>query len=192
MKYKALLFAIWLCSGVAFAGDITSAYTRFALETDCRLTEQDEEQTYAFWLCPGYKGIEVLQAYSDDRAFVGFGADARDSCAFRRTFTPFNSALSPIEWRLRDGKPFAVIERWRVSTDDQGGTRTWLVVTALQGAEACHVHYVEGAFPRANEEARRAADELVPGFDCQSDEPSFSTTSAPPPIAIAACSAAAE
>ncbi len=44
------------------------------------------------------------------------------------------------------------------------------------GSWACPVHYVAGSFPKANEQARRAANELVDSFDCQSDTPSFDST----------------
>lgn len=179
-------FSLWPVA--ASAGDITSAYTYFDLSASCRqLPAADEDIPGGSWTCPGYDGASVLISDGDDRSFVGFGGRPEDTCSHRRTFQPFNTALSPIEWRLRDGKPFAVIERWRVTTNDQGGTMTWLVVTALKGDESCPVHYVAGSFPKANEQARRAADELVNGFDCARDAPGFQSTVGPPAIELSAC-----
>lgn len=192
MRRILLLLAICLWPGAALADDVTSAYTRFEIENDCRLVEQDAEKTYAVWSCPGYEGAEIIQAVSDDRSFVGFGPDGRQRCTFRRTFTPFNTALSPVEWRLRNGLPFAVIERWRVWTDDQGNSNTWLVVSALHDDDTCPVHYVAGSYPKANEEARRAADDIAPGFNCKTDTPGFSSTIGAPPIDLAPCGVPAE
>lgn len=187
MRWSSLLLAIWLWPAVAAADEADSVYTRFDLEKDCRLVEQDAEQTYAIWSCPGYEGTEVIQAVSDDRSFVGFGPDGVQRCTFRRTFTPFNTALSPIEWRLRNGLPFAVIERWRVVTDDEGNSNTWLVVSALHDDDTCPVHYVAGSYPNANEEARRAADEIAAGFNCKTDRPGYSSTIGAPPIDLEPC-----
>jgi hypothetical protein len=172
----------------ASAGDITSAYTYFDLATSCRqLPAPDEDIPDGSWSCPGFKGTPFLVSEGDDRSLVGFGERPDETCSYRRTFQRFNTALSPVEWRLRDGKPFAVIERWRVTTDDEGATATWLVVTALQGDQACPVHYVAGSFPKANEQARRAADELVPDFNCESDTPTFDSTVGPPGIELSPC-----
>ncbi len=129
----------------------------------------------------------MLAAVSDDRSFLGFGRKPAESCAYAKTFARFNTALSPVEWRLRNGKPFATIQRWRVSTDDEGGSVTWLVVTALKGGEACHVHSVAGSNPEANVQARRAADELVPDFDCESDVPTIDSRVGTEGIDVIAC-----
>lgn len=169
--------ALWLCSFclwplAAVAGENTSVYTPFDLEKTCLRVAQGDGMAFAgTWTCAGFKGHDIVVSVDDDRAFVGFGPKASETCAHARTFSRFNEALSPVEWRLRDGKPFAVIERWRVVTDDDGNTVTWLVVSALQGEEACPVHYVAGSYPDANAQARRAADDLAPGFDCARDTP---------------------
>ena len=172
MRKALWLSAFWLVPAAALADGNTSAYTKWDLEKTCRLAEQGDGYTYAgAWSCPGRGEIKMQVAVSDDRSFVGFGRKPAESCAYSKTFARFNTALSPVEWRLRNGKPFATIQRWRVSTDDEGGSMTWLVVTALKGGEACHAHYVAGSYPDANVQARRAADDLAPDFDCESDVP---------------------
>ena len=112
-----------------------------------------------------------MVSVDDDRSFVGFGPKATETCAYAKTFSRFNEALSPVEWRLKAGKPVAAIQRWRVVTDDDGNTMTWLVITALDGKEACPAHYIAGSYPNANAHAREAADDLVPGYDCAHDMP---------------------
>jgi hypothetical protein len=164
------VFCLW--PAIVLADGNTSAYTHWDLEKTCTQVEDGDGYTYAgTWSCPGQGGIGMLVSVSDDRSYVGFGQVPAESCAYAKTFARFNTALSPVEWRLRNGKPFAAIQRWRVSTDDEGGSMTWLVVTALKGGEACPIHYVAGSYPEANAQARRAADGLVADFDCEGDVP---------------------
>jgi hypothetical protein len=171
----------------AVAAEFTSEYTRFALDS-CRLIEKGDEYVYAgTWACAGYKGIDIVVASSDDRSYVGFGANGTSQCAFRKTFSPFNTALSPIEWRLKDGQPIAAIERWNVGDEMDLKARSWLVVTALRKDQSCHVHYVAGSYPKANEAARRAADTLAEGFNCETDVPTVDSTIGPPGIAVMSC-----
>lgn len=169
--------ALWLSffclyPAAAQAGENTSVYTPFDLEKTCLRTEAGDGMAFAgTWRCAGFQGNDIVVSVDDDRSYVGFGPRPKDSCAYARTFARFNEALSPVEWRLRDGKPVAVIQRWRVTTDDAGGTMTWLVVTALRGEEACPYHYIAGSYPKANELARRYADEIEEDFDCGHDVP---------------------
>lgn len=190
MRTALWLSAFCLCPAAASAAEITSAYTKFDLETTCEMIEKGDEHVYAgTWRCPGLNGIDIIVASSDDRDFVGFGARGAESCAFKKTFNRFNTALSPVEWRLRNGKPFAAIERWRVTIDDEGGSQTWLVVTALKtNGEACPVSYVAGSYPDANAVARVMADGEAESFDCATDVPTVNSTVGEPGITMASCS----
>ncbi len=184
------LFWLLVLSGwpaTASAAKFTSAYTRFTLET-CRVLEKGDEYVYAgTWSCAGFKGIDIIQASSDDRSYVGFGTNGTGHCAFRKTFPHFNTALSPIEWRLKDGQPIAAIERWNVGDEMDLKAKSWLVVTALRKDQSCHMHYVAGSYPKANEAARRAADDLAEGFDCVTDVPTVDSTIGAPGIALMSC-----
>ncbi len=165
----------------------TSAYTAFDLEK-CRVIEPGDEYVYAgTWACDGYGGVDVIQSSADDRSFAAFGKDGAKHCSFAKTFSPFNTSLSPIEWRLKNGQPFAAIERWSVVSDENGNSVTWLVVNALLERDSCHVHYVSGSYPNANEQARRAADDLAEGFDCENDVPTVDSKVGAPPIEFTAC-----
>jgi hypothetical protein len=185
---------LWLCflclaPAAALADEYSSAYTAFDLEKTCRQVAKADEYVFAgTWECPGYKGAKVLVSEMDDRTYVGFGRKPAESCAFSRTFERFNTALSPVEWRLRNGKPFAVIQRWRVATDDDGGSATWLVISKLEGDEACPVHYVAGSYPDANAHARRAADDLAnDDFNCAADVATVDSKVGADGIAFIAC-----
>jgi hypothetical protein len=180
-----LIFSLW--PWAAQAGGNTSSYSRFDLD-HCRQIEPGDEYVHAgTWACKGLKGLDIIVASADERDFVGFGRNGRETCAFKKTFTAFNTALSPVEWRLKNGHPIAAIQRWRVAADENGNTATWLVVNALGPEEACHVHYVSGSYPNANEQARRAADDLAEDFYCENDVPTVDSRVGPPPIDLNAC-----
>ena len=170
--------ALWLSSFclwpiAALAGGNTSVYTPFDLEKTCLRVERDDGMAFAgSWKCAGFDGNDILVSVDDERSYVGLGPRPKETCAHAKTFSRFNEALSPVEWRLQDGKPFAAIERWRVVNDDDGKSVTWLVITKLEGAEACPVHYVAGSYPNANAHAREAADALATeDYDCTHDVP---------------------
>ena len=188
MKRLAILSIFCLWPIAAMAAEYESVYTKFDLD-HCRIIDKGDEYVYAgTWSCKGYKGIDIVQAVADDRSFAAFGRNGARHCAFHKTFYGFNTALSPVEWRLHNGKPIAAIERWRVVVDENGNSVTWLVVNALRRGESCHVHYVAGSYPKANEAARRAADDLAEGFDCEMDVPTVDSTIGPPSIDLVACS----
>lgn len=187
MKWIAALSVFCLWPAAVSAADYTSAYTKFDLAA-CEVIEKGDEYVYAgTWACKGYKGLEIIQASSDERSYAAFGNRKDQHCAFLKTFSPFNTALSPVEWRLKGGQPIAAIERWSVVKDDEGNSVTWLVINALRPNDSCHVHYVAGSYPEANAAARRAADDLAEDFDCDNDVPTVDSTVGPPPIAMLAC-----
>jgi len=171
----------------AAAGEPSSAYTPFDLAKCTQVAAPDEYVFEGSWICPGYGGVDIFQSGADARSYAAFGRNPAKHCSARKTFNPFNTALSPIEWRLENGKPFAAIERWSIADDQGGQAGTWLVVTALRGDESCPVHYVSGSYPNANEQARRAADNLARDFDCETDVPTVDSKIGPPPIGLQSC-----
>ncbi len=188
MRKPFWLSVLCLWPAAALATGYSSTYSKFDLEKTCTLIEKGDEFVYAgTWKCPGLKDLDVVIASSDDRDNVGFGPKGAETCSFKKTFSRFSTALSPIEWRLKDGKPIAAIERWRVVMDDDGNTNTWLVVTALKGGEACPVHYVAGSYPDANAQARRAADDLAEDFNCETGVPTVDSKAGEPGITMMAC-----
>jgi hypothetical protein len=185
---RAAALLVLLCGVVpAAAGEPSSVYTPFDLAKCTQVAAPDEYVFEGSWICPGYDGVDIFQSGADARSYAAFGKDASKHCSAKKTFNPFNTALSPIEWRLDGGKPFAAIERWSIADDQGGHAGTWLVVTALRGDESCPVHYVSGSYPDANEQARRAADDLARDFDCENDVPTFDSKIGAPPIALMAC-----
>lgn len=155
----------------ACAETFSSAYTSTA-EKDCRANAT---------ICKGIDGLIVLVQEDDLRRTVSIGRTAKQAekePAANHWFGPFNFTADTIEWR-RDGagKPFATIQRWYISdnndTDKDGRPRSaqMLVVTRLPPGAVCHVAYVDvKANPNANEVARDAADRLAKTFDCAKDK----------------------
>jgi hypothetical protein len=187
VRRAAILAILCLWPALAAADEVTSVYTPFDLDT-CTQAEKPDEYVYeGLWRCKGYGGYDIWQAGFDARSMAAFGTGKDDACALRKTFNPFNTALSPVEWRLRNGKPFAAIERWSVSQGDEQTSVTWLVVSKLEDGRSCHMHYVAGSYPNANAAARRAADDLTGEFDCMTGVPTVDSTVGAPPIDLKSC-----
>jgi hypothetical protein len=175
MRALAVLFLCLFMSPVmspARAGN-SSAYTKYKLE-QCRVVEKNNgvEEASDVWLCKGYKGdpnYSFLYYEGDLRGFMPIGRNARSHCAAGQTFSGFNSAGDTVEWRIKNGRPVAAIVRWTVSYDpeDSTKTKTWLVVTKLEKNDSCHMAFVEGAYPKANEKARALADTMPAQFNCK-------------------------
>lgn len=154
----------------AAAESIASDYTKVRLEACRQIAAADtEEGTFGgAWQCPGYKGQPVYVAEGDLRMFVSFGPAAADEPAAGQTLPNFNTVNETLEWRLRDGVPFATILRWFPSVDDSGKTGSVLIVTQLlPGGGTCQIARIDAqANKNANVLARQAADSMAGSFDC--------------------------
>lgn len=159
----------------AGAGEISSVYTRLDLEKGCRLVaSSNKEGGWAQWSCKGHDGMAVRVAEGDLRYFVSYGANAANQVVTHQTLGPFNTIHHALEWRVeqKGGRwvPFATILRYFWDSGDGRKGQT-LVVTKLDGNEACHVAHIKAdGNPKANVEARQAADTLSRTFDCKSSE----------------------
>jgi len=169
---RAALFLACLIG--AFAADSAwaadSAYTKFDWEK-CRKT--GEEDDVVMRRCNGPDGIVVDINSGADAALVSFGAKgARGDTQLGEFYFPKET----VEWRkaggASGGKPFAAILRYDIGKSVGGPFRSALVVYKLEGTESsCIVAIVDGRKPGANERARKAADEMAPGFTCEKDAP---------------------
>ena len=164
----------------ASAPTIGSSYTSTAPK-DCRVSGTgngvDDSTTR---VCPAKAGLVVLVSEDDLRETVSVGRDhaaaAREPAA-EAWFGPFNSTATTVEWRAKDGKPFAIIQRWHIADNndqDREGrpiAKPMLAVTRLPPGPVCHVAYIDvKANPSANELARKAADEIAGDFKCGKDD----------------------
>lgn len=176
----AILFGAAMLATPVLAG-FDSAYTELDFNNRKNCTNvtpapvEGEANDGVAFECAGFGGYVVTFAEGDLRSVVSFGTESGDHCSARQTFGGFNSVGKRIEWRLKDGNPIATILRWSVSYDaeEPSKQKSWLVVTKLEADNSCHMAYVEGAYPGANEKARSLADTAAEAFSCESDRPTF-------------------
>lgn len=173
---KRLLFPIvlGLFPVAAAAGEVTSLYSDLNLKGCEQLALFEDEGEGGEWSCKGIKDHNVRIWEGDLRSYVGFGKMAPAQCASAQTFGAFNSLGPRVEWRMKDGKPFATILRWLTQPSDANGNpgkQNWLVVTKLGDKDACHIAYIDTKYADANEVARQRADEKAATFDCAKDMP---------------------
>lgn len=164
-------------SGRADAQTFSSLYTSTAAK-DCRVKDTPPDGSIS--ICPGKAGLIIVLTEADARQTVSVGRNpkaAENEPAASQSFRPFNSTTDTVEWRIANGKPFAVIQRWHISDNeelDKRGRpvgRNLLVVTRLPPGPVCHVAYIDArANPNPNELARKAADEIARNFRCGKDE----------------------
>ena len=101
------------------ADEITSRYSDLDLKKCQKLALFEDEGEGGEWSCPGIEDYDVRVWEGDLRSYVAFGTTAPAQCASMQTFGGFNSLGPRVEWRMKDGKPFATILRWftRQNTD---------------------------------------------------------------------------
>ncbi|QYU68106.1 hypothetical protein J4558_25215 [Leptolyngbya sp. 15MV] len=150
--------------------DAVSRYTRFDLAACELLREDREEGASADYRCPGLPGVPLLVQEGDGR----FDLDAGIDDGGFQTIMAFNDIAETIEWRTRDGVPFAVIFRYLDrAMMDPGRTVLAVEKIGLPGQPGCRVAQIAGDTPQANERARALADRRVEPFRCGADEMVF-------------------
>lgn len=131
----------------------SSVYTD--TKKDCRSIAEE------LFACKGYGGYRLKLSYHG--LFAGARIEATKSGYALDLAAMQSLGWQPkVEWRLADGKPFAVIVRVdeRETTDEENPKKIgeWLVVKGLAGFEDID-KAVDAKNAKANEEARRVADE---------------------------------
>ena len=173
MRHLAFLAFLVAGSSIAFAGQVTSIYSDFDLKKCKALELYADEGEGGVWQCEGIKGFDVLYLEGDLRGYIAFGPEARSQCTSAQTFGAFNSPGPKIEWRMENGKPIATIFRWFTDngSGEEGAKQDWLVVTKLNGKDACRTALIDTKYPNANIVARGKADENSRAFNCEKDVP---------------------
>ena len=173
MRHLAFLAFLAAGSSIAFAGQVTSVYSDFDLKKCKALELYADEGEGGIWQCEGIKGFDVLYLEGDLRGYIAFGPEARSQCTSAQTFGAFNSPGPKIEWRMENGKPIATIFRWFTEngSGEENSRQNWLVVTKLNGKDACRTALIDTKYPNANIVARDKADEDPRDFNCEKDVP---------------------
>lgn len=154
-------------------GEISSVYTSLA-EKDCRVVEVEEETGSSSSRCPGTAGY-ALNAHDGD-ARVSIDVVAPDGKVHELNYWGvithgFSSPGPRAEWRMRGGRPIALIVRVNASEDPENAERTtsYLAVAKITPRETCVTDRI-GPSPTANEQARAAADRSA-GRPCLTEVP---------------------
>jgi hypothetical protein len=187
MKFTSTLAAaaiFVLASGPGFAaGEADSVYTKIDFDNGCVPLMQDEQG--GSFSCAGHGGYGILFSEGDLRQslFFGYVGDWYAGAAWE-SFGAFNRTNDTVEWRLRDGVPYATILRWfieNVNPDtgipDEAHRGQVLVVSKVGQpgiGDACVVGYVDARENgNANELARSVADNFAENFICRVNTPEF-------------------
>lgn len=158
MRSPVLLGLVLLSASLsAEPGGVTSAYTKLDLDA-CKAIDNGEVPAWMEWECDGYGGLPLFVQNGDDRYDLDAGARDEDE----HWAATFDYPGDTVEWRLRDGKPFAIIYRLRNANPDRPAS-SMLVVESIGGAEklGCRVAEIDGSKANANVLARQAADSLL-------------------------------
>lgn len=78
--------------------------------------------------------------------------------------------VAPERWQALRHHP-ALVHRAQHGQRRDQKKQNWLVVTKLDGAEACHIAYIDAKYADANVVARQRADEKTATFNCAKDLP---------------------
>lgn len=150
------------------APQFASTYTDFDLAKCEVLSEEREEGSSAEYRCPGFGDLPLWVQEGDGR----FDLDAGGDDGGFQTIGAFNDIGETVEWRLKDGQPFAMIFRFLDVTEEANGRAVIAVETVTgPGQPACRVAQIAGDTPDANQKARELADAAaVEGYRCP-DEP---------------------
>jgi hypothetical protein len=168
----ALTALVWFSEPTthAQAERFSSLYTN--LKTDCqpaiKLKRGEEYDGDMPLKCKGYGGYEIRVGYSamsSQFSIARIGNDSEDVVV--STMQPLNYDLKrKVEWRLANGKPFAVIYRIDLTKGTSADVDMWsaenktgesLVVKGLKGFEYIEFE-IDAKNPQANLKAREMAD----------------------------------
>ena len=176
------------CTLVALAAPvqadaITSVYTKLDFTNGCEPVERVDEGESVSLLCRGYRDYPVHFAEGDLRQAVQFGFVDPARQRVWQSFAQWNRVSTTVEWRLRDGRPFAAILRWFIENTDDAGSADpdrvgQVLVVSRVGSrsdrQACVVGYVDALANRnANQLARDVADAEAADFICKADQTEF-------------------
>lgn len=160
------LLALAFVASATQAQEVESVYTNLS-PSKCQTIEIDEESGSSVQNCPGVGGYRLLVLDDDSRQSITVtdSAGKKYELNLWHVITgAFSSVGQKAEWRVtrKEGKPipFALIVRVNASEDVEKPNRitSYLSVTKITANSVCVTHKI-GPGAKANEEARKAADE---------------------------------
>ena len=180
-RFCFLTILLALCSTAAFAQAVakksaaprfSSVYTNF--DKDCRNAIPESKVnpgTDIPGTCKGYGGYRVNLNYSAmaTNIIIERAKNTDDSISLGMMSIELPAKGSRLEWRLADGKPFAVIFRMpKYGDPDENGDPfakkigETLIIKGLKGYESIDLEVDVKTTPNPNEKARQLADSNYP------------------------------
>lgn len=182
LRIVAISLALFLMEAMsATAQDVSSVYTSLGSGDECEWVEAEHVGVTAF--CTGYEDYPVYLIEVDLRMSAVFG-ELGDNIEWFNGFLTFNYVHDLVEWRIENGKAYATILRWFVTSADAEGEmfeKEILVVSSVADPDlpiaertSCHVAYVDPSLnPNAKQLARQAAHLAARTFRCGVDIPIY-------------------
>ncbi|MCB8823181.1 hypothetical protein [Microvirga rosea] len=147
-------------------GTITAVYSDTQGKTCKQIVSESE---FSHWSCSAPGGRRAQFMDTGLVAAVRFGDSTNTQ--LEPGFQVSGGMIGKkIEWRVRDGRPFAGILRYFTRGADDKPSQV-LVVTKVNGNEACHIGYVSARLKNANQQAAEVADNTAHTFKCGTDRP---------------------
>jgi len=166
--------SVWLtgAGALALAGALpasaqraTSAYTPLDAER-CQVIERIEEGASVRWRCPGRGGVALFLNTGDARYDLDAGIDN----GRWESLTPLNTPGPNVEWRLRGGRPIAIIYRLAPADPAVDFAPALIVETiGARGRPGCEIARIDARRADANLVARAEADTRAAHFHCGRD-----------------------
>jgi len=146
-----------MLSLLATAALATSVYTNLDLRRCIRL-ELVEEGESAVWKCPGLQEVGLYVESGDGRYDIDAGVQDKDEL----WSGSFDDIPPTVEWRMKRGRPYAIIYRLTLFLPDRTSVSRLIVETlGRPHFPGCRIADIAGSLPAANELARRAADKIL-------------------------------
>lgn len=165
-----IVFCLFLCAGSAYSQknkDVVKFSSQYSnLDKDCKTIKGATEGTDDASDCKGVGGYRVHVWASAASLFIATETpDKKDRIQLASQNFDFDQTKHTIEWRLADGKPYAVIMRVAVYSEQMKEGEYFgkkigeqLIIVGLKGYEKIDFK-VDAKLPDANARARGLADD---------------------------------
>ena len=156
LKILSTFFMVLLSSSFAMA-QIKSVYTSLD-EKHCRKMKNGSDNVIYNGRCPGVGGYKIAVAASEEHQWAELIAPSGKKFDVSISPVAYDSLGRTAEWRVKNGKPIALIIRFDLR-DEFGGkvSRSLLAVSKISRTKACVTNVVEPSKTQ-NSEARKFAD----------------------------------
>ena len=152
---KSILFFLFLCPVMVFAQN-TSIYTDIKPQR-CRMLDSHSEG--ATWACNGAAGYKLIHAsdFVSEITLVSPRGTQMPLSLGEKLQPGWSSVGNKAEWRMRQGRPVALIVRYDIGEEGESRRISYLVVARIEANNACMVGKVP---PGRNQNvlARQMAD----------------------------------